>query len=334
MEAGDQSSGSARPEPLTAGGAAVMRAAHAHLLDAGKEVCAVAVTFHPDSGFPARCRCVLRQVSRLVIVDNGSNEREISLLQELAANPAITLVRNCDNLGVAQALNSGICRASALGFGWVLLLDQDSCIDDDMVQTLMAVQTAFPDRGRLAVVGSGFRPDDGASQDPTDAGNTGWQEAEAVITSGSLVSLAAYAAVGPFREEFFIDHVDTEYCWRARAAGYRVIRTQKPIMTHSIGSVTWRRVLWLSGRAYNYAADRRYYIARNGTVMLREYGSYALGPRAMKSLGLCARLCRPIALYEKQKLRKIMAVAQGWWHGIHGHMGPRPRRRSKSGLSQ
>lgn len=304
------------------------------LLNAGKEVCAVAVTFHPDTGFPARCRDVLRQVSRLVIVDNGSSEGETSMLQELAADPAVTLVRNLDNLGVAQALNSGIRRAAALGFGWVLLLDQDSCIDDDMVQTLIAAQASFPDRGRLAVIGSGFRPDDEAPQDPTDAGNAGWQEAEAVITSGSLVSLAAYAAVGPFREEFFIDHVDTEYCWRARAAGYRVIRTRKPIMTHSIGSVTWRRVLWLNGRTYNYAADRRYYIARNGTVMIREHGSYALGSWAIRSLGLCARLCRPIALYEQHKLQKIMAVAQGWWHGIHGHMGPRPRRGSKRGLGQ
>jgi rhamnosyltransferase len=297
-------------------------------------VCAVAVTFHPDSGFPARCRSALRQVSRLVIVDNGSSEREISMLQELAADPAVTLVRNFDNLGVAQALNSGIRRATALGFGWALLLDQDSCIDDDMVRTLTAVQAAFPDQGRLAVVGSGFRPDDAAPQDPTDAGNTGWQEAEAVITSGSLVSLAAYAAIGPFREEFFIDHVDTEYCRRARAAGYRVIKTRKPIMTHSIGSVTWHRVLWLEGRTNNYPADRRYYIARNATAMLREYGSRVPGSSAIKSLELCARLCRPIALYEEHKLQKIMAVAQGWWHGIHGRMGPRPRRRSKSDLNQ
>jgi rhamnosyltransferase len=303
-------------------------------LNAGKEVCAVAVTFHPDSGFRARCRCVLRQVARLVIVDNGSSEWEISMLQEIAAEPAVTLVRNFDNLGVAQALNSGISRAAALGFGWVLLLDQDSCIDDEMVQTLISVRAAFPDRGRLALIGSGFRPGDESPQDPNDTRNTGWQDAEAVITSGSLVSLAAYAAVGPFREEFFIDHVDTEYCWRARAAGFRVIRTRKPLMTHSIGSVTWHRVLWLEGRTYNYVAERRYYIARNGTVMLREQGRHALGSWAIKSLGLCARLCRPIALYEEHKLQKIAAIAQGWWHGIHGCMGPRPRRRSRSELGQ
>lgn len=302
------------------------------LLSAGKEVCAVAVTFHPDSGFPARCGDVLRQVSRLVIVDNGSSEGETSMLQELAANPAVVLVRNFDNLGVAQALNSGIRRAAALGFRWVLLLDQDSRVDGDMVQRLVAIEAAFPDRGRLAVIGSDFRLE--APQDATDAGNTGWQEAQLVITSGSLISMAAYAAIGPFREEFFIDHVDSEYCFRARAAGYRVISTLKPTMTHAIGSITRHRMLWFKGRTHNHAADRRYYIARNGTVILREYGNYALGLWVIKSLAQCVRLCEPIALYERHKLPKIMAVAHGWWHGIRGHMGPRPRRRPKTELSQ
>jgi len=37
-----------------------------------------------------------------------------------------------------------------------------------------------------------------------------------VITSGSLLPLATYADIGPFREEFFIDFVDTDYCFRAR----------------------------------------------------------------------------------------------------------------------
>jgi GT2 family glycosyltransferase len=39
-------------------------------------------------------------------------------------------------LGIARALNIGIERAVLRGFSWVLLLDQDSCVEKDMVQTL------------------------------------------------------------------------------------------------------------------------------------------------------------------------------------------------------
>jgi|SRR5882762_160934 len=299
----------------------------------GKEVCAVAVTYHPDAELPARLRRILQQVDRLVIVDNGSGQAEIKMLQGFAANPLITLVLNFDNFGIARALNIGIERAIALGFTWVLLLDQDSCIDDDMVQTLIAVYAAFPERDRLAVIGSGFRAADEAPREPTDeGGGDGWEEAESVITSGSLIPLKAHAAVGAFREDFFIDYVDTEYCFRARAKAYRVIRTRKPIMSHAIGAITRHNVLGIKKWTFNHSAERRYYIARNDTVLLREYGRYVLGLWALKSFGRCVRLCKRIALYEQMKIRKITAVAQGWWDGIRGHMGPRPHRRSKNAV--
>jgi rhamnosyltransferase len=292
-------------------------------LASGKEVCAVAVTYHPDADLPQRFSRILRQVGRLVIVDNGSSEAEATMLQEFAANRSVTLMLQFANLGIASALNRGIYHAIALEFKWVLLLDQDSCIDDDMVQTLIAVQAAFPERDRLAVIGSGFRAGDETTGQSTD-GSDGWEEAESVITSGSLIPLETHAAIGAFREEFFIDYVDTEYCFRARAKGYRVIRTRKPIMSHSIGAITRHRMLWLNKWTFNHSPDRRYYIARNNTVLLREYGHYAMGFWALKSLGRCVRLCKRIALYEEMKIPKIMAVAQGWWHGIRGHMGPRP----------
>jgi rhamnosyltransferase len=299
----------------------------------GKDVCAIAVTYHPDSTFPQRIDRILRQVRRLVIVDNGSTETEIEMLRGQASNPLITLELNGHNLGIARALNIGIQRAVALGFKWALLFDQDTVIDDGMVQTLLAVHAAFPQREQLAVVGSGFIDvNAGAQESNTESAAGSWDEAESVITSGSLIPLAVHAVVGPFREEFFIDYVDTEYCFRARALGYRVIRTRKAVMSHSIGAITRHNVLGIKKWTFNHSADRRYYIARNDTVLLREYGNYASGLWALKSLGRCVRLCKRIVLYEKMKTRKVLAVAQGWWDGVRGRMGPRRSSRVDSRL--
>jgi rhamnosyltransferase len=80
----------------------------------------------------------------------------------------------------------------------------------------------------------------------------------------------------------------------------------------------------------NHSPDRRYYIARNDTVMLRDYGHYALGLWAVKSLGRCVRTCKRVLLYEETKAAKILAVAQGWWDGVRGRLGPRPRSRPRS----
>jgi rhamnosyltransferase len=305
-----------------------MKDSAADRLPIGRDICAIVVTYHPDAELPGRLSRILHQLRMLIIVDNGSGEAAVKMLQDLATNPLVSLVLNAANLGIARALNIGIERAAELGFPWVLLLDQDSHVDTDMVRTLIEVYTAYPDRDRLAVIGSGFRDGNDALQGPTDPGGDGCEEREMVITSGSLIPLRTHAVVGPFREEFFIDYVDSEYCFRARSKGYCVIKTRKPIMSHPIGAITRHKWLWFHKWTFNHSADRRYYIARNDTVMLREYGNYQFGLWALKSFGRCFRLCRRIVFYEKMKASKIIAVAQGWCDGVRGRMGPRRKLKS------
>lgn len=288
-------------------------------MEGERQVCAVLVTYHPDAGLPGRVNRILEQAGALVIVDNASDASALEMLRAIAANPAVSLVLNPANWGIARALNLGIARASALGFQWVLLLDQDSEIHRDMLAKLFAIRAAFPEPDRLAVIGAEF-------EEARD-GHAPWEEVESVITSGSLIPLVAHAAIGPFREEFFIDYVDSEYCFRARARGYRVIKTTERLMSHTIGAPTRHDLLWTSKWTTNHSPDRRYYIARNDTVMLREYGGYRYGSWALKSLARRLRTCKRILLYERSKARKISAVSAGFWDGVRGRLGPRAERK-------
>lgn len=294
---------------------------------AGTDVCAVLVTYHPDSGLGARLSRVLAQVGAAIIVDNGSTDAEMQMLRERCAGPAVTVICNLENLGIARALNIGIERALASGFCWALLLDQDTEVDGDMVERLLAAHASCPSGDRVAAVGSRFRDTQGRRIESLRLAAKGdeWAEVESVITSGTLLSLAAYRAIGPFRDDFFIDHVDTEFCYRARAAGYRVIETVQPLMSHTFGAPTLHRVLWSTTWTTNHSPDRRYYMARNNTALLREYGTRGRGPWQWKSFVRCLRLCKRIAYFERDKISKIVAVAQGWWDGVRGRMGPRRR---------
>jgi rhamnosyltransferase len=245
------------------------------------------------------------------------------MLRESAAHHSrISLILNSEDLGIARALNISIQRAATLGYRWVLLLDQDSRVDDDLLDTLLAVQESHPEYRRLAIIGSGYRDlSSGWAEPHTDAalGNL-WDEVEWVITSGSLLSLAAYGVIGPFREELFIDYVDIEYCIRARASGFRVIKTRRSLMSHSIGAA---KQLWIKKWTTHHSADRRYYFARNDTVMLREYGNYKWGAWRIKSFFRSFRTIKRIVLYEQAKADKLIAVIRGWWVGVQGNMGPR-----------
>jgi rhamnosyltransferase len=317
-------------------------------LGGGADVCAIMVSYHPDADLPARVNRILAQAGALIVVDNGSAAPALAMLSALAADPRVTLIANGANLGVAAALNAGIERARHAGFRFVLLLDQDSAVRDDMLDTLTATYAAYPAPERLAVVGAGFEgsavlavadapggsgegamdsaPRPGRAADAerrADERSRDWQEVESVITSGSLVPLATHAVIGPFREELFIDYVDMEYCYRARSKGFHVIATRKPIMSHAIGAPTRHRTLWTDKWTTNHSPDRRYYIARNDTLMLREYGRYRFGLWAVKSLGRRLRTGRRILLYETSKGAKLAALAVGWWDGVRGRLGPR-----------
>jgi rhamnosyltransferase len=288
--------------------------------------CAVLVTFHPDAEFAFRLEEILRQLATVIVVDNGSTPAELEVLRELAQENRVVLVRNSANVGLARALNIGLEHAQALGFSWAVLLDQDTHIDRDLVATLRAVRDGLPHSWLVALIGAGAREKHRRSPKIARLESRGneWQEVRTAITSGSLVSLEAFERIGPFREEFFIDHVDTEYCARARALGYRILRTVRPVMTHSIGRPTQHRLLWMKKWTSNHSADRRYYITRNHTVLLREAGGIVPGAWALRGLLSGLNACKRIALYEEDKARKIAAVWAGWRDGIRGRLGPRP----------
>lgn len=289
------------------------------------DVCGIVVTYHPDADFPVRLSSVSTQVGALIIVDNGSTEPEVRVLREIAARSGISLMLKSENLGIAHALNVGIRQAATLGYRQVLLLDQDSRVHEDMLDALLIVQESHPEKERLAVIGSGYRDPTRGPAEPNSHSASGnrWEEVEWVINSGSLLSLAAYSVIGPFREEFFIDCVDLEYCIRARASGYRVINTRQSLMLHVVGAPTQHKLLWMKKWTTNHSADRRYYRARNDTVVLREYGNYKWGSWTIKSFFRSLRTVKRIVLYERAKGDKIIAVIHGWWDGVHGNMGPR-----------
>ena len=290
-----------------------------------RSICAVVVTYHPDMDFPVRLTRILCQVAATLVVDNGSSASELDMLRRATGGGAATiLVENSENLGIARALNIGVHHAQSQGHAWALLLDQDTLVDTDMVEQLLTIQASVV-ADRVAAIGSRFRDTSGQNMEPIRLSAQGdqWQEVESVITSGCLLSLRAYAAIGPFRDDFFIDYVDTEYCFRARAAGFRIIMSRAALMSHAVGAATAHAILGGKTWTTNHSAERRYYIARNNTVMLREYAGFGRGHWLWKSLSRTFRLTKRIAFFETDKVSKIAAAWQGWRDAVRGRMGPR-----------
>jgi len=121
-----------------------------------KGVCAVIVTYFPDSNFPERIRRIVEQVGKVIIVDNFSNIETIKVLNKLSLQSKVQSILNSENLGVATALNQGVRWAQENGFRWALLFDQDTTPKKTMTEELLSVYTDFPRQEKLATVGSNY----------------------------------------------------------------------------------------------------------------------------------------------------------------------------------
>lgn len=287
------------------------------------DVCAVVVTYHPDPEFPDRLARVRSQVGVVVVVDNGSSPPAREMLR-CAAGPDVELILNDTNLGVAGALNQGVGRARDRFFRWALTLDQDSVVEPFLVQALLEAYNDFPMKEKVAVVGSNYFDEKrGKTFKRESPAFPPYLEQTTVITSGSLISLDAYGKVGPFRDDFFIDHVDDEYCLRAWAMGYKVILCRRPVIRHSIGGAVGKRILGRTVWSSNHSAARRYYMSRNFSWLM---GKYLLQQPGW----LISRLFRHVAfaflmvLLERDRSEKVRHMAAGIAHGILGRMGGIP----------
>lgn len=113
----------------------------AFILGTNARVVVVTVTFDPQQSLLLQqLECVLPQVSRVLLVDNGSSEATLNWMRPLLAKFAgrVELLELGTNTGVGHAQNRGIDAARADGADAVLLLDHDSVPGTDMVAHLIS----------------------------------------------------------------------------------------------------------------------------------------------------------------------------------------------------
>ena len=159
--------------------------------------------------------------------------------------PACRIIRSEHNLGVAEALNIIALHAILAGYGRVLVFDQDSQPPPGLVTGLcQAMDTLAASGERPAVVGPAIvapRGREGEFKSPRYFRARerfplrGIEPVRYVITSGSLVDLRAFRAVGKFRSDFFMDSVDTEWCFRAWSKGFSCWYVPALAMEHTVG---------------------------------------------------------------------------------------------------
>jgi Predicted glycosyltransferases len=172
---------------------------------------------------------------KMIVVDNGSTDGTIEYLRSL---DWVQLIANSENRGYVRGNNQGIAAAPE---GWdVLLLNNDMrIIQRDWLRRLREVAHSDPTYG---VVGCRLLMSDGkllhaGTYMPTDS-FWGWQigggeedigqyyrvrEVDGIVGACMYLRRDVIDTVGLLDERFFSYYEDTDYCLRAREAGYKVV---------------------------------------------------------------------------------------------------------------
>lgn len=277
---------------------------------------AVVTAYRPGHQLAGVVAAATAQVDVVVVVDNTPTGTP-GAAELLEPSDRVDIVSMGYNSGLAAALNTGVARYA--GSERVLLLDQDSSIPPDLVERLGARLEEDP---RIGVVAPAPW-DAGAARylDPRASGRPVLADLGAVITSGMLVRRRVLDEVGGFREDFFVDCVDQEFCLRVRSAGWRVTQDRSVLLPHELGETRWHGWGPLRLRATHHATWRLYWIGRNSAVMLREHGRSAPA-WSLQWLAIVAYWALTIVLFEPPRWERLGTLVGGLRDGARGRPVP------------
>lgn len=214
----------------------------------------------------------------VLVVDNASVDGSVTALG--AAFPDLTVVRNAKNLGYSEGNNVGIRYALSRKADYVLLLNNDTVVDKDLLHELVRVATTFSNAGLVGPKIYDYREPTkvwfaGASIDWSsgDSPHLGLGEYDAgqfnrvtevdrLTGCAMMVSREVFERVGLFDPRYFLYYEDVDLCVRAAKAGYKSYCVQTAKVWHKESSST----------SANHGSDlHAYYHLRNRLLFLHTH---------------------------------------------------------------
>jgi GT2 family glycosyltransferase len=201
----------------------------------------------------------------VVVIDNASTDGSAEMVRK--DFPQVTLIENSENRGFAAANNQGIAIAKGR---YVLLLNPDTIVLDNAIDKTLSFADAHPE---TAVVGCRVLNPDRTLQPTcfmfpsilnmllsatylyklfpksrflgrermTWWDRTDTRQVDAVTGCFMLVRREAIERVGLLDEQFFVYGEETDWCYRFRQAGWKVMFTPCANIIHLGGQSTQKK---------------------------------------------------------------------------------------------
>lgn len=272
---------------------------------------------------------------QVVVVDNGSTDGSQAALRE--AFPAVILIENNSNLGFSEGNNVGVRFALEQGADYVLLINNDTIVDERMLTELVQVMASDDRIGAVGpkmyfytapqtlwaaggIIHFGVNVSWMRGWNQLDTGQYGdLAEVDYIPGCGLLVRAATIEMVGLIDPDYFAYYEDVDWCWRMKQRGYRIVYVPAAKMWHKAS-------LSLDGE---YSPKVMYMRGSRSVIFMRKHAGLH---QWIKFLSLTALSYLPLLLVRslQGKGRGAMTKGKGIWDGLRrGGPGGLPRRLSQ-----
>lgn len=212
---------------------------------------------------------------QIVVVDNHSSDDSVAVIQK--EYPHITLIQTDENLGYVGGNNVGLTFARQQNFDYALLLNNDTEVDPQFLQVLVAAAEADP---AVGIVGPTIYYFDAPQTIWSAGGAINWRQGltrmiglnepdqgqfgqlprpvEFVTGCALLIKMTVVARIGVLDDRFFAYYEETEWCVRSARSGYKVM--------HVPAAKIWHKI---SIQAREASPTVHYYMTRNRLLFLK-----------------------------------------------------------------
>ena len=265
------------------------------------KVLCIIVSYYPDKDiFVSNIHALLGDVDKLLIWEN-TPAKEASKYRYIRSEK-IEYVGNGYNVGISKALNFAWKYAQDYKFDFLLTMDQDSLLENFGVYKNRIFNSLFYNRAI-------FSPQKGNSFLDLPA-----EELSHCIISGCMVHIDVLNTIGGYLENFFVDAIDIEFCYRARLFNIKTFEISGCYLKQRYGVPMVHHLLWKKITSSNYSPFRLYGIARNYKIVSQLYPYEKDVKKELYHMYLW-KFPRNILLFESNKTEKLLAILSGFLHG-------------------
>lgn len=272
------------------------------------KLAAIVIVYYPNiEDLKLNVLSFIEDIDKLIIWDNTPVKDQSHFNLDIPEIKDKSLVFTTGkNEFIAYPLNRAINWCLENDYNYLLSMDQDSLFEKGSFKMYINKIKLNPDFKNAIF---GVNPNDQFLIQENFL-ETNW-----FITSGSIYDVSIIKKIGGFREDYQIDCVDNEICYKVKINGYKVVVDTKCKLNQIYGAPLSKYGFTTSG----YSPFRTYSILCNHILLWKDYPDMldANLKRTIIKDYLIYRFVK-IILAEDKKIKKLLALFHGLMDGLKG----------------